>query len=67
MAPQHQPSPTPEEIAARATELWRLAGSPPGEEANYHAAAEAELHKQRELTERTANDPGSRGPSRPQR
>lgn len=64
MASPHQPSPTPEEIAARATELWRLAGSPPGGEAKYREAAAAELAKHREMTNRTADAPASRGPSR---
>ena len=48
-----QPSPSPDEISARALELWRLAGSLPGQEQKYREAAIAELQKHAELTERS--------------
>lgn len=60
----HQPRPTPEEIDARAQELWQIAGSPPGGPQFYRSSAEAELMKQREVTDRTADDPVSRPPAR---
>ena len=44
------------EVSARAAELWRIAGSPPGREAEYRAAAESELNQDQDLTTRTARE-----------
>ncbi len=64
MPAPHQPKPQPEEIAARARELWLIAGSPPGGDQRFHAAAEAELLKQRETTDRAADDPAAQHPTK---
>lgn len=42
-----QPEPSSVEIAARAKQLWQIAGSPKGRERDYRAAAEAELRQER--------------------
>jgi hypothetical protein len=67
MAANDLTSPSPEQIAAHARELWRLAGSPPGGDQSFRAAAEAELRKRAEQTEAVARDPVSRPPERPSR
>jgi hypothetical protein len=64
MAASNPSSPSPEQITSHALELWRLAGSPPGGEQPFRAAAEAELRKRAEQTEAVARDPVSRPPER---
>ena len=56
MANSHQPPPGPSEIAARATELWQIAGSPPGRDMEFWLAAESELNRDRESTSATADE-----------
>lgn len=56
MANNHQPPPGPTEIAARATELWQIAGSPVGRDVEFWLAAESELNRDREATSAAADD-----------
>jgi hypothetical protein len=43
-------NPNPEEIGARARELWQLAGSPPGRDLEFWLGAEQELRMARRVT-----------------
>jgi hypothetical protein len=56
MSTSHQPPPTETEIAARASELWRIAGNPAGRDLEFWLAAESELKRDRDVTARTADD-----------
>lgn len=48
--------PTPEEITARARQLWQTAGQPSGRDEEFWFAAEVELRKDRAKTVSTARD-----------
>lgn len=59
-------TPTKEEIAARARQLWHQAGEPSGLDDEFWFSAEAELRKDRQLSVDTAknNPQGQRRPGR---
>jgi hypothetical protein len=54
-AKNHQPPPTHEEIAARARQLWSIAGSPERRDLEFWLAAEAEVGHERGETGRAAD------------
>jgi len=56
MSNTRQPPLSEPEIAARARELWRIAGNPPGRDLEFWLAAEAELKRDREVTATAADN-----------
>jgi hypothetical protein len=57
MSKPHDPlTPTKEEIAARARQLWQQAGQPADRDDEFWFGAEAELRKDRELSVKTARE-----------